>query len=75
MKIEPITLQDHPVATFKTIEDLLGLLYKPYEIELAYPKLTIHIDNEEKLPVWLCAKLPSGIYTAVAVTVSIYDEN
>ena len=27
------------------------------------------------MPVWLCAKLPRGIYVGVAVTVTNYDEN
>ena len=73
IKIDPAARTDTPTASFETIESLLSLIYKPFEIELADPKITIKINNEEKLPVWLCAKLPKGIYVGVAVAVSTFD--
>ena len=61
--------------SFVALESLLALLYKPFEIELSKPRFSVHLSNEEKLPIWLCAVLPERIYTGAAVTISEFDKD
>jgi hypothetical protein len=60
-------------VTFNSLENFIGLIWSPYEVELSKPQLSVYISNEEKLPVWFCAAVPKGIYAGVPVTVSQFD--
>ena len=74
MRVEPVGT-DRDRVSFVALESFLALLYKPFEIELANPKFSIYLSNEEKLPIWLCAVLPRRIYAGVAVTISEFDKD
>lgn len=69
LKIEPENKRRDQIS-FTTLDNFVPLLYKPFEIELSKPYISVFISNEEKLPIWFCAILPQGIYTGVAVTIS-----
>ena len=72
LKIEPIDISRDKVS-FNSLDSFISLLYSPYEVELSKPQLSVHLSNEEKLPIWFCAALPKGIFAGVPVTVSEFN--